>query len=359
MKKIIFFGVSLLVGLALFVGVFWRLGWDSIFAAIEAFSFVKWLIIVFFYALALGVTLYRWKLILKSQGYDIPTLRLLPSRLVGFSVDYCTPSPTVGGEAIRAYVLKKHAGVPMSQGLASVILDKVMDFSYALPFLIFSIFYALIYFDLSAKIILGLLAVSGTFIFLLGLFYYRTLTRQHFFGGIIRFVHLHRFSFMAKAMEKIANFEQIIVEFFRNHTRIFWQGIGLSTVGGLSTLTAMWLITRFIGMDTSFLDIILISTLTVITFLLPIPGSIGSTETGLALIFTLIGYPAQQGVVFSLVFRSVDLVKAAVGLYFLSHFGLKLGTTMFAPKGAALPANGNGAEAAAVVPSTHESERHE
>ncbi|MBI5037222.1 MAG: flippase-like domain-containing protein [Candidatus Kerfeldbacteria bacterium] len=359
MKKIIFFGISLLVGIALFVGVFWRLGWDSIFIAVQSFTLWKWLVIVFFYSLALYVTLYRWHLILKSQGYDIPTQKLFASRLVGFAGDYLTPSPNIGGEAIRALVLKKGTGVPMAQGLASIILDKVMDFSYALPFLVFSIFYALIYFDLSAKIVLGLIAVSGTFIFLLGLFYYRTLTRRHFFGGIIRFVQLHRFSFMAKAMQKIANFEQIIVEFFKNHTRVFWQGIGLSIAGGLSTLTAMWLITRFIGMSTSFLDIILISTLTVITFLLPIPGSIGSTETGLALIFTLIGYPAEQGVVFSLIFRSVDLVKVGIGLFYLSRFGLTLGETMFAKKVDAIPVNGNGQETPAAVTSIHESDNHE
>ncbi|MFA5051632.1 MAG: lysylphosphatidylglycerol synthase transmembrane domain-containing protein [Patescibacteria group bacterium] len=340
MKKIIFFITSAVVGITLFVGVILKVGLPSIWQTIVDFSFAKWFVILFLYALAFFITQYRWYLILRSLGQPVKLSQILPAKIVGFSVDYITPSPNVGGEAIRAMVLKKDAGVPLSDGLASVIIDKLMDFSYALPFLLFSIFYVLIKFSLSWKLIAGLLFISLLFIFLIAFFYYRTLRARDFFGSIIRFFQLHKLSFVAKVMDKIGAFELIVIKFFRHDRRTLYRGLGLSVLGGIVTLSAMWSIMLFLGLPATFLDVILVSTLTVVTFLLPIPGSFGSTETGEALIFSLIGFSPESGVAFSLIFRSVDFLKVVIGLLFLSHFGIKIGQTLFSK--APPQANGNG-----------------
>ncbi len=338
MKKIIFFVVSAFVGIILFIGVVLKVGLPSIWRTIVDFSIAKWFVIFILYALSFFVTQYRWYLILRSQGHAVTLAQIFSAKIVGFSVDYITPSPNVGGEAIRAMVLKKDTRVPFSEGLASVIIDKMMDFSYALPFLLFSIFYVLIKFSLSWRLIAGLLFISLLFIFLIVFFYYRTLRSRDFFGSIIRFLQLHRLSFIAKVMDKIGEFELIVIRFFRHDHRTLYKGLGLSVLGGLITLTAMWMIMIFLGLPATLLDVILVSTLTVVTFLLPIPGSLGSTETGEALIFSMIGYSPESGVAFSLIFRSIDFLKVMIGLLFLSHFGIKIGQTLFS-KG---PAQTNG-----------------
>lgn len=342
MKKIIFFISSAVVGIALFAGVVLKVGLHSIWQTIVDFSFAKWFVILTLYALSFFITQYRWYLILRSTGHPVSLAKIFPAKIVGFSVDYITPSPNVGGEAIRAMVLKKDSGIPFSDGLASVIIDKVMDFSYALPFLLFSIFYVLVKFSLSWKFIAALLFISLLFIFLLMFFYYRTLRSRDFFGSIIRFLQLHRLSFVAKIMDKIGEFELVIIKFFRHDRRMLFIGLGLSVAGGLMTLTAMWAIMLFLGLPATFLHVVLVSTLTVVTFLLPIPGSFGSTETGEALIFSLIGFSPESGVAFSLIFRSIDFLKVVIGLLFLSHFGIKIGQTLFSKQSD--QANGNGAD---------------
>ncbi|MFA6909456.1 MAG: lysylphosphatidylglycerol synthase transmembrane domain-containing protein [Patescibacteria group bacterium] len=338
MKKIIFFVIAGVVGIALLVGVLHTVGLSSIWNTISEFSFAKWFFILFLYALSFFVLQYRWKLILKSQGYDLTMAKTFPAKIVGFAVDYFTPSPNAGfGETFRAYVLKRDAGVPFKEGLASVVIDKVMDFSFALPFLIFSIFYALIKFTLSWKIVALLLLVSILFIFFILLFYYRTLRSQSFFGSIIRLFRLHRLSFIERVMEKIGQFELIIIRFFRDHRRTLMYSLLLSFIGNAITLMAMWMIMIFLGLDATFLHAILVSTLMVITFLLPIPGSLGSTETGGALIFNLLGFPAGSGVAFTLIFRSVDFLKVIVGFLFLSHFGMRVSESLFKRS---IPGNG-------------------
>lgn len=340
MKKTIFFVTSAVVGIGLFIGVIWKVGLPSIWHTIIDFSFAKWLVILVLYAISFYFSQYRWKLILKSQGYNLTMTKTFPAKIVGFAVDYFTPSPNAGfGETFRAYVLKKDAGVPFKQGLASVVIDKVMDFSYALPFLIFSIFYSLIKFTLSWKIAALLLLVSVIFIFLIALFYYKTLRSRDFFGSIIRFFQLHKLAFIAKLMDKLGEFELIIIKFFRHHRKTLFIGLLLSLLSGLATLVAMWLIMIFLGLHATLLHVVLVSTLTVITFLLPIPGSLGSTETGEALIFKLIGFAPESGVAFSLIFRSIDFLKVIVGFLFLSHFGIRIGQTIFT-KQSSLQTNG-------------------
>ncbi|MFH1207548.1 MAG: lysylphosphatidylglycerol synthase transmembrane domain-containing protein [Patescibacteria group bacterium] len=329
MKKIIFFVISAVIGAALFVGVMLKVGLPNIWQTIIDFSFAKWFVILILYALSFFISQYRWCMILRSQGHPVRLGQIFPAKIVGFSVDYITPSPNVGGEAIRAMVLKKDAQVPFSEGLASVIIDKVMDFSYALPFLLFSIFYILIKFSLSWKLIAGLLFISLLFVFLIVYFYYRTLRSRDFFGSIIRFFRLHRLSFIAKVMDKIGEFELVVIRFFQHDRKTLYKALGLSVLGGLLTLSAMWMIMIFLGLPATLLDVILVSTLTIITFLLPIPGSLGSTETGEALIFSMIGYSPESGVAFSLIFRSVDFLKVVIGLLFLSHFGIKIGAMLF------------------------------
>ena len=337
MKKIIFFTISALIGLALFVGVIWKVGLNQILQTINYFSISKWFVILLLSITQFYITLYRWKIVLKSQGFDIPLIKLLASKLVGFSVDYMTPSPNVGGEAIRAYVLKRDTGIGFSHGLASVIIDKVMDFSYALPFVLFGIFFVLIKFSLSWKIVASLLFVSFAFIFLILLFYYNTLRRKEFFGAIIRFLQLHRLSFIAKAMDKIAQFERIIIDFFHRDKKTFYKGLYLSLLGGIIGISWIWLILFFLGLDVNFLQVLLIATLTIITFLLPIPGSFGSTEAGVVIIFTMLGFRAEYAVAYTLIFRSVDLLKVGIGFLFLSHFGLRFGQTIIRGEGVKLP----------------------
>lgn len=340
MKKVIFFTISALIGLALFVGVIWKVGLNQILQTINYFSISKWFVILLLSIAQFYVTLYRWKIVLKSQGFDVPLIKLLASKLVGFSVDYMTPSPNVGGEAIRAYVLKKDTGIGFSHGLASVIIDKVMDFSYALPFVLFGIFFVLIKFSLSWKIMIGLLLVSVIFIFLICLFYYNTLRRKEFFGAIIRFLQLHRLSFIAKAMDKIAQFEHIIIDFFHRDKKIFYRGLVLSVISGITGISSIWLILIFLGLHANFLQVLLIGTLTIITFLLPIPGSFGSTETGEVLIFSMLGFRPEYAIAYTLIFRSVDLLKVGIGFLFLSHFGLKIGQTVIRGQGIKLANNG-------------------
>lgn len=341
MKKTIFYVGSLVVGLALFIGVILHVGFDNVWRTLNYFSISKWFVILLLNAVQFSLMLYRWKIILWSQGHHVRFGQLIGSKLVGFTADYLAPASNVGGEAIRAYVLKRDTGVPFSRGLASIIIDKIIDFSYALPFVLFGIFYMLVHFSLSGRLIAVLLVISLAFIFLLGFFYYQVVYKKKaFFSSIIRFVQLHRLSFIAKAMNKIGEFEEIIIKFFQHDRKTFYRCLWISFLGGCLGIAGFWLIIYFLGIQASVLDALLIGILSILTFLVPIPGSFGSTETGLVLVFVMLGFQADQGVAFTLIFRSVDFIKIGFGLLYFSHFGLKIGQAFIGGQG--IKGNGDG-----------------
>ena len=66
---------------------------------------------------------YGWKVTLGPSAQHVPFWRLLAIRTAGEVVNMTTPTAYVGGEPLKAYLLKKH-NVPMVDGLASVVIAK-------------------------------------------------------------------------------------------------------------------------------------------------------------------------------------------------------------------------------------------
>ncbi len=332
MKRTLLFIISILVGVGLFVFSLLHAGFDSIGRVIQEFSFGELFVILALSFAQLLVTTWRWKLILNVQGYMPRYKNLLAAKLVGFSVDYFTPSPNIGGEAVRAYVLKKEMSIPFSQGLASVIIDKVMDFTYALPFVVGGIFYALTSFSLTRNFVIGLLIVSVIFIGLMAFFYLRMFAKKDFFSFFMRFAQMHRFKGMQRILERMKEFEQIIIAFFHDHRRTFFVSLFISFIAGTIAIAQFWSAMLFLDLQANIFHAFIVATLTIVTFLLPIPGSLGSQEIGETLIFDAMGFGASTGLVFSLVIRFPDILKGVFGLGYLSHFGIRFGQGAFATR---------------------------
>ena len=63
---------------------------------------------------------YGWRVTLGRWAEAIPFWRVLAIRTAGEVVNMTTPTAYVGGEPLKAYLLKRH-GVPLIDGLASVV----------------------------------------------------------------------------------------------------------------------------------------------------------------------------------------------------------------------------------------------
>ena len=124
-------------------------------------SFVCFFLVVFFWGT-------RWKMFLKFNKYDVPISFLIKNLFVGIAVNNLTPVGKMGGEPIRAYLLKKEYNIPAEKGLATILADMAIEFMVSLTLIITSVvlatfcielppwlFYLLVVFIILASIAFG------------------------------------------------------------------------------------------------------------------------------------------------------------------------------------------------------------
>ena len=143
MKKIILFLVLLFIGFGLFIETAKIIGWDEIKQGFFAFTGEQGLAILGLTFLMAIVGTLRWKHILNSQKVDIPFSNLFRPYLLGFSMMYLFPMVIFGGELFRSYFLKKKNNVPWPKGMASVIIDRFLEWTVNLIVVFFGIAYFL------------------------------------------------------------------------------------------------------------------------------------------------------------------------------------------------------------------------
>jgi len=84
------------------------------------------LIVILLYFGNVFTKAYRWYLLVNSTGANAPFKKTLPYFVIALAFNNVTPGK-IGGEPIRAYLLKKEAEVSVGQGIASIITEKIMD----------------------------------------------------------------------------------------------------------------------------------------------------------------------------------------------------------------------------------------
>jgi uncharacterized protein (TIRG00374 family) len=108
-----------LTGLALVGYLVAQIGPAAIWASFVTLGWRLPLVLAFPYALAAAVDTLAWRLLLPVP---VPFLLLLRARLAGEAVSLATPTMSVGGDPLKAYLLRPR--LPLRDGFVSVIADK-------------------------------------------------------------------------------------------------------------------------------------------------------------------------------------------------------------------------------------------
>ncbi len=323
MKKKSFF-ISIIVGLAIFVLVFWKIGLTKIITILSLISPLQFLLALCVMLLAIFVSVLKWQIILKAQGYNINFIKLFFIKLVGYSVGYIIPSANLGGEPVRVIILKKESDIPLTKNIASVIVDKSLELTVGFLFLLLAVFLLLISYTLSRNTIAILLFAVGFFLIMLYLFYTKTLSNKGFFSSIIKFFRIDRIIYIQNIKKDIEKTEEQVSRFFKKQKKAFLITTIISLVMQIIFIINFKIILSFLGYDITIIQAILIFSLSSFAYIIPIPGAIGTYELAMAVIFTLLGMGAETGVAFSLIIRCLNIVIVSIGMIFLSHFGIKL-----------------------------------
>ncbi len=328
MKKIAF-SISLVVGFLLFAFAILQAGIDNVVKAILLFP-AHIIIIAFFvnFIAVCGIGSLRWKIIIKSQNHrEISFLKVFKAKLAGFSISYITPSILIGGEPVRAYILKEESNYGWEKSFASVIIDEAIYFFTLFLFMTIGFLFLADHFSLPRSISYGFWIIIGSSTTVLYLFYLRLANqdsnKEGFFKFLIKTLRLDRIKYIKDREENIDRTEKIILDFFKNKKRTFVEAFFLAIAEVILYLVVILIIVFYLNKTiNAFYSISILSILTLANFV-PIPGSLGSFEALLTFVFDLLGLGRSSGFAFSLIFRLINVAIVFVGFLALLYFELR------------------------------------
>jgi uncharacterized protein (TIRG00374 family) len=320
MKRIIFFFLSLIIGTALLIGVFNFVGWEEIKAAFGMFVGWQGIVIIFFTALMLFLGMLKWRVILKSQGYNLSNKKLVAPYLAGFSLIYLFPMVVLGGEIFRAYIIKDRYQIPWKIGMVSTIIDKILEGTTFLIAVLFGIVYFIFKIGIptqSTAILVGLIIFLVTLA--TALFYFQCFRKKSIAKGLIRIF----------GRGKIINGELIELEkslfgFFTLNKPEFWWSLLLSFLRVSVTWVRCWILVMFLGGSIGILPALSILAFYYISIFIPIPAALGTHEIFQIFSFSALGIGAGLVPAFTMIQRGSEVVMAVVGILLVFRMGIGL-----------------------------------
>ena len=260
----------------------------------------------------------RWKLLLNPMGYKFSNINSYLSVLSGYAVNIIVPR---GGEISRCITLNKLEGVPVRQGLGTVIAERIIDLiflisSVALAFVIeFDVLLELI--NTSIEKVPDQKGKGGLFVVVV--FSVSVL----FFASILTFVIKSRIRKVLKLRVKIKSFligmKQGVLSIFRlEHNVLFFFYTFL--IWGLYFLMAYFVIIAFPETESLGLEgALMVFVFGAIAMAVPLPGGAGSyhtiVPTGINMLYDI---PKSAGTAFATIFHAwqtaVHLIVGALAL---------------------------------------------
>jgi uncharacterized protein (TIRG00374 family) len=266
---------------------------------------------------------YGWRLTLGVYAQSLPFSQLFFIRTAGEVVNMTTPTAYVGGEPLKAYLLKRYH-IPILDGLASVVIAKTTMTIAQIGFILLGIALAFGYAGVTAgsqqlSIAAGLASIG---LLLFGTTVFVTIQRRGLFMSglqLLRWFGIH-IRFLESREARLQEVDGTILRFYRQDRRDFILSTVVYFLGWLSEALEVFVILVCLGVPTNAVGAVAIAALSVFvkggTFM--IPGSIGAQEGGNLVILMAFGYSELTGITFALLRRFRELVWIVIGLVSLA-----------------------------------------
>lgn len=321
MRKFLFFLISLGIGVILFIWVLKFVGWTEIKNAFSVFTGWQGAVIFGLTFIIVLIGIWEWQVILKGEGVNISFRELFRPYLAGYSILYLASLVLVGKEAFRSYALKRKNSVPWPKGIASTVIDRILDFTIELMFIFLGIIFFLLLVGFPSK---NLAIIFGGVVFLVSvagiIFSYFKISKREsvikYFIGI--FIPKYRIDHTPLRVE----YE--IFNFFKIRKKYMWQGFGLTFLEKLVKLLRTWLLILFLGKKITLLPAVSILGFSYLAMMIPIPANLGSYEAIQILVFNNLGLGANIGAAFTMICRGAELIIALLGAFFFFRLGARL-----------------------------------
>jgi glycosyltransferase 2 family protein len=285
----------------------------SIASALARVTWWEFVLICVVHGISIGADTLGWRFTL--AGDPPPFRKLLAARCAGEAVNVLTALGSVGGEAVKAWLLRRE--VPYEASVPSLILAKTT-----------------LVIAQTLLLVTGLLVAWTTGIAgatLLSVMAYLLLVEVMGVGG---FVAVQLGGVVRRAgrilawadlggLDQAKRLDQALRDFYRHHWRWLLASVGMHFAGWLVGVLEALLILRSLHLPASPITAIVIDALgsgvRFTTFF--VPASLGTLEGANAAAFTVFGWAASGGLAFTLVRRGRQAVWIGLGVIILMAMG--------------------------------------
>lgn len=315
----------LVFGLSVLSLLIWHVGPANIYEAAARLGPSTLAVILLPSFLMYLVEAYGWRVVLGPTGRRVPFWRLLAIRMAGEVVNMTTPTAYLGGEPLKAYLLKQYH-VPVEEGGASVVIAKttmtIAEVCYillgiALGFIVLGVGNSAGYTVAAALVSVGVLVCSiGAFVLV---------QRRGLFASMLEMARALRLrvGFLESQQERLRSIDRTILHFYHYRQGAFYASIGVYFLGWMAESLEVFVILYYLDGPTTILSAFSIGALAVFikggSFF--IPGSLGAQDGGNVLLLKAFGYSEVTGLTFALLRRFRELVWIGIGLLCLAMMG--------------------------------------
>lgn len=313
LKTFLLLLISFLVGAGLFFWILRTVGWQGIKDAFLIFTGWHGLVILVLTLLIMMIRNLIWQEVLKAKEVEMSFWELFKIYLAGFSIRFLAPVITLGDEFFQTYVIKEKKAVPWSKGMATVLIERALEWMANLTVIFLGglVFLFLIGFPILR---LGIVFVGVFLIILivLYLFYVKVVKKESLVGFFIR------------NNNQPFEIEKEIFGFFKTRGKAFWKAVSLSFFRVILTYLRVWFLILFLGKNINPLVAFSVLGFNYLAVIIPIPTSLGTHEAIQTFVFKSLGLGVFAATAYTMIIRGVELIVSLFGIVFFFRLGIAL-----------------------------------
>lgn len=236
-------------------------------------------VILAVYLLTFVIDTATWFVTIPSAALRLTTFhRLWQVMMYGEALNKVLPLASVGGEPVKAMLIKRHLGVGFHEGTASIVLFHTVA---TVALVVFVLIGFLLMLDSPALAGHRLNAAIGLGVFTVGATLMLVLQRLQVVSGLGEWVSRKAWGEgLRRGLAAVRDIEQRLIEFYARRPKRFALAFTLAFANWVLGVVEVYLAMRFLGAEVSFAEAWIIEAVVVLvrSALFVVPANIGTQE---------------------------------------------------------------------------------
>ena len=303
MKKLHIF-IQIIIGVFIIAFILNRLNLHEVVIVLKKTDMTYFILACLSYLFLDIVLSLRLSYLLERIGYRIKFKSVFFSHMGGMIIGDITPGRS--GYFLTPPILKKKAGIPITEGMACIFAPQAVEFILKVAGAIAAIIYLSFYMNIEKNFIVyagagsAILLIVGILMLLVSWNDEKITSR-----------FLDRIPFFNRFTENLYSFKDRSI-LIKNSLNII---LILYIIGWIFAAFQWYFLGKAIGIDISFFVFLLLHPLITILMFVPLsPAGLGLMEGGIILVFSFFGISPALGMAFSVLVRISILIVDMIGL---------------------------------------------